>query len=77
MDHLRTYNGDGGGGGEIVGLNNVCELTFEWASGDNKYVNHKVRWWYETDTDIALLLANYRIKLDPKDFPDITPPVKP
>jgi hypothetical protein len=77
MDHLRNYNGDGGGSGDIVGQNNVCELTFEWGSGDNRYVTHKVRWWYQTDTDIALLVASYRIKLDPKDFPDITPPVKP
>jgi hypothetical protein len=75
MDHLRQYNGNGGGGGEIVGLNNICEITFEWGLGNEKYVTHKVRWWFGDQMD--LLVATYRVKLDPKDFPDITPPVTP
>ncbi|MGC2305289.1 hypothetical protein [Candidatus Binatus sp.] len=75
MDHLVTYHGDGAGGGDIVGLNNLCEVSFEWGAGDEKYVTQKVRWWYKSAS--TLLQAEYRIKLDPHDFPDITPAVTP
>lgn len=77
MDHLVTYHGDGAGGGDMVGVNNLCELSFEWGANDEKYVNQKVRWWYTNKTDVKLLEANYRLKLDPKDFPDITPAIQP
>ena len=69
MDHLVTYHGDGAGGGDMVGVNNLCEVSFQWGAGDEK----KVRWWYKS----TLLQAEYRIKLDAKDFPDITPAVTP
>jgi hypothetical protein len=32
-------------GAEIVGLNNIGEVTFEWAPGDNKSVMHQLWWW--------------------------------
>jgi hypothetical protein len=74
MDHFKAYHGDGAGGGEIVGFNNLSEVSFEWGVNDEKYVSQKVRWWY---TDGKLLEAIYRIKLDPNDFPDFTPAVTP
>ncbi|HEY4358991.1 MAG TPA: hypothetical protein VGN16_24810 [Acidobacteriaceae bacterium] len=77
MDHLVAYHGDGAGNGDMVGVNNLCELSFEWGAGDEKYVNQKVRWWYTNKTDVKLLEADYRLKLDPHDFPDITPAIQP
>jgi hypothetical protein len=77
MDHLVPYHGDGAGGGQIVGMNNLCEVGFQWGAGNDKYVIHKVRWRYGTGTSKQVLEASYRIKLDPKDFPDITPAVTP
>ena len=77
MDHLVSYHGDGAGGGEIVGMNNLCEVGFQWGTGNEKYVIHKVRWRYAKGSTEQVLEASYRVKLDPKDFPDFTPAVTP
>jgi hypothetical protein len=48
-------------GKEIVGLNNLAELTFHWGKGDDKKVYHTVRWqqddkvwWVQYEVSLAL-----------------------
>ena len=59
MNHLVAYHGDGAGNGEIVGVNNLCEVSFDWGAGDEKFVTQTVaRWWYPSSTDVKLLQAS-------------------
>jgi hypothetical protein len=64
--NYRQYNVDPGVKREIVGLNNVGELTFEWSNTDQKKVIHTIRW---TDPNTTLVLfVDYVVNLDPNDI---------
>jgi hypothetical protein len=67
--HYRDYNTFAGSKRDIVGLNNLGEVTFDGA-GTQMRVNHTLRWL----NPFALLeWTTYRVSLDPddKDFPDV------
>ncbi|MDA0161691.1 hypothetical protein OM076_15540 [Solirubrobacter ginsenosidimutans] len=63
--NYRQYNLDPGVKRQIIGLNNVGELTFEWSNTDQKKVIHTIRW---TDPSTSLVLfVDYVVNLDPND----------
>jgi hypothetical protein len=69
--HYRDYNNSAASTRQIVGLNNIGELTFEWGAGDNKKVHHSLRWWDPSKPKVQW--TTYTVPLDPNDanFPDI------
>jgi hypothetical protein len=74
----RTYNSSSASARQIVGLNNVCEITFEGGPSVPTKVNHTVRW--RDPFTQAEIFSTYAVSFDPndKDFPEITPaPVTP
>jgi hypothetical protein len=71
--NYRRYNAGGAATRQVVGLNNLAELTFEWGPGDNKRINHSLRW--EDPGSGAVQFTTYTVSLDPDDpqFPEIEP----
>ena len=67
----RTYNSSGATTREIVGINNLCEITFDWGAGPAKKVNHTAR-WRQPLTQVEIF-STYTVSLDPADlaFPEI------
>jgi hypothetical protein len=67
--HYRLSNGGVGSELKVIGVNNFAEMTFDWGSGDNKKVNHTLRWV----SPGGVTWSTYEVSLDPNDpkFPDI------
>jgi hypothetical protein len=63
--NYRRYNVDPGVTRQIIGLNNVGELTFEWSTTDQKKVIHTIR-WRDPNTPVTLFV-DYVVNLDPND----------
>lgn len=76
--HYRRYNRGVGDKQDLVGVNNFGEITFEWGSGDNKKVNHMLR-WHDPEEPPFVIRTTYTVSLNPNDadssgklnFPDI------
>ena len=69
----RDYNYKGTSKQQIVGLNNIGEITFEPRQGNPSFVNHTLRWKLEDSS--AFAWATYNVYLDPDDdivYPDVT-----
>jgi hypothetical protein len=69
----RIYNAGDSSTREIVGVNNLGEITFDWGDGDNKEVKHTLRWWNSSRD--RLLFTSYVVSLDPNHakFQEIKP----
>ena len=50
---------------EIVGVNNLAEITFDWGAGDDKRVNHTLRWRAEQTSRPTF--TTYSVSLNPSD----------
>ncbi|MGH4001154.1 MAG: hypothetical protein ACRDTJ_27260, partial [Pseudonocardiaceae bacterium] len=72
----RNYNTSPSRKLDMVGVNNVSEITFDWRDGDNKKVNHTLHWWNEKLSIVQV--TDYVVSLDPDhpQFPEIKPKVK-
>jgi hypothetical protein len=60
-----------GSGKEIVGMNNVSELSFDWQDGQEKIVEQK-SWWYldpkkENEPPRFFPLSKFKVPMDFKD----------
>ncbi len=49
-------------GKEIVGQNNIGELTFEWGAAENKWVIQEL-WWWLSASSVPFPLTRYRCSL--------------
>jgi hypothetical protein len=69
--NYRVYNKASATTREMVGLNNLGEITFTWGSGDAKTVIHTLR-WRNPDTP-HVIFTTYFVPLDPNDpaFPEL------
>src|SRR5207253_11262714 len=63
--NYRQYNVDPGFKKQIVGVNNLGEVTFEWPNTDAKNVIHTVRWYHPVFA--TELFVDYVVPLDPND----------
>ena len=61
--NYRRYNTDSAFTREIVGVNNIGEVTFEWPAGDRKKVMHTVRWLDPRTNELKFV--DYVVDLDP------------
>ena len=61
----RDYNYRGFSRTQIVGVNNICEITFDRSSATSGFVNHTIRWKREDSADF--LWATYHILVNPDD----------
>jgi hypothetical protein len=61
----RDYNYKGISRQQIVGLNNIGEITFERSQSGLSFVNHTLRWKREESAEF--LWANYHIYVNPDD----------
>jgi hypothetical protein len=61
----RDYNYRGFSKQQIVGLNNICEITFDRSSGAPGFVNHTIRW--KPDDSGDFLWATYHVPLNPDE----------
>jgi hypothetical protein len=70
--HYRNYDASAKSKREIVGVNNLGELTFHWQQGDDKKVNYTLR-WVDRKSPAIVQITTYVVSLDPEDsdFPDI------
>jgi hypothetical protein len=50
---------------KVVGVNNFGEITFDWSAGPDKKVNHTLRWWLGSTSQVAV--TTYTVRLNPKD----------
>ena len=70
----RMYNA-GGKINEVIGTNNLCEITFDWhpTNVSLRRLHHTVRWRKDKDSDVEL--SEYMVSLDPDDanFPEMVP----
>lgn len=68
----RMYNA-GGKINEVIGTNNLCEITFDWhpTNVSLRRLHHTVRW--RKDEKSELELSEYVVSLDPDDaeFPEL------
>ncbi len=72
------YTHKWGSGKEIVGLNNVSEISFDWKNGQEKWIEQK-SWWYlkqknENKPQAFFPLSKFRISMDFK-VEDLPKPV--
>jgi hypothetical protein len=77
-NHYRDYNYNGTIKQAIIGLNNICEVTFVRGSAGLTYVNHTVRWKLQGVADFQW--ATYNVHVDPNDdtgFPELRAGVEP
>lgn len=58
----RDYLGPWGSGKEIVGVNNLAELTFTWGVGDDKKVS-QILWWRLEGMNSAAPLTRHEVDL--------------
>jgi len=80
--NYRDYDQSESSERQMVGVNNIGEVTFDWAA---KRVNHTIRWVGPkpggNPGDTAVMLSTYVVSLDPADtaykLDDVMPPVKP
>jgi len=78
--NYRAYGAADSSPRQIVGVNNIGEVTFDWAA---KRVNHTIRWVGPkpggNPGDTAVMLSTYVVSLDPADtaykLDDVMPPV--
>ncbi len=58
---------------EIVGVNNIAEITFDWFANGEKFVLHTLR-WYDSGAG-RLTFTTYVVSLNPSDsqYPEIKP----
>lgn len=61
----QSYRSKWGNGKEIVGVNNLGEVTFQWKD-NQKAVVHELWWWLE-GKDYPFPLSKWVISLDPDD----------
>ena len=71
--YYRVYNAGDITQREIVGVNNLGEITFDWGPGDNKRVNHTLRWLHLAIPDV-LMFTDYVVSFDPNDVPKYATP---
>ncbi|MEQ1730339.1 MAG: hypothetical protein ABL982_18385 [Vicinamibacterales bacterium] len=71
--NYRVYNKSAATTQEIVGLNNLGEITFNWGAGDAKTANHTLRW--RDPRTFLVMFTTYIVSLDPNDtaFAEIVP----
>ena len=50
---------------EMVGVNNFGEITFDWGVGDDKRVNHTLRW--RDEKTLRPIFSTYTVSLNPAD----------
>jgi hypothetical protein len=63
--NYRQYNVEAGGTRQVIGMNNVGEVTFAWPNTDQKKVIHTVRW--RDPSSLLPLFVDYAVSLDPND----------
>ncbi len=68
----EIYLSNDGLGREIVGWNNIGEVTFKWGSGDDKEVIHELWWWLSPEAQ-PFPLSKYVVGLRLSD-PRYPPP---
>jgi hypothetical protein len=71
-DHYRDYNYKGPSKQQIVGLNNIGEITFDATAAAGGTVNHTLRWKQDDSADFQW--ATCQVKVDPDDdliYPDV------
>lgn len=58
---------------EIVGVNNIGEVTFDWGAADNKFAIHTLRW--RDASRASDMFTTYVCSLNPNDpmFPELKP----
>jgi len=68
--NYRVYNRGTKLQRQIVGVNNIGEISFDWGSGNDKRVHHTNRWFSKFPTHH---FSTTTVSLDPddQDFPDI------
>ena len=49
----------------MVGVNNFGEITFDWGVGDDKRVNHTLRW--RDEKTLRPIFSTYTVSLNPAD----------
>jgi hypothetical protein len=79
--NLRQYNINGFlPTNQIVGVNNIGEITFEWPAGNAIKVNHRVRCYDPRFSTVNTIFVDCLVSLDPDDPQfqvQIPPPVVP
>jgi hypothetical protein len=72
--NYRAYNKANATTRQIVGLNNLAEITFDWGAGDAKTVIHTLRW--RDPTTGLVIFTTYIVNLNPSDpaFPELRVP---
>ncbi|MEJ8823738.1 hypothetical protein WKW80_17130 [Variovorax humicola] len=72
----RMYNA-GGKVNKVIGVNNFCEITFDWhpTNASLRRLHHTVRWRKDKDTSAEIQLSDYVVSLDPDDasLPEMVP----
>jgi hypothetical protein len=68
--NYRIYDKSRSTSREVVGVNNFGEITFDWGTGNNKRVNHTLRWRDEQRSRPTF--TTYTVSMDPAD--PIVPP---
>ncbi|MGW0434949.1 peptidoglycan-binding protein [Micromonospora sp. NPDC003197] len=71
--NLDGYLGKWGNGKEIVGVNNLGEVTFEWPTGECKKATQRL-WWRLPDEERAAALTTYTVDLSYGCSLLVTPP---
>lgn len=62
LKEYRKYMAEDAPGREIVGRNNIGEITFSWGLDDEKSVTHQI-WWWLSPTAQPLPLSKYIVSL--------------
>jgi hypothetical protein len=68
LGNHASYRGFWGSGKEIVGQNNVGELSFQWGAGDDKVVTQELWWWLDTSAN-PFPVSRYRCDFGLRDEP--------
>jgi hypothetical protein len=65
--YYRTYKRSAGKQQDIIGRNNLGEVTFDWGAGNAKTVNHTLRWWPTNNPapGAPFTWSTYVVSLDP------------
>jgi hypothetical protein len=71
-DYYRLYNMAAGKPRDIVGRNNLGEITFDWGAGNAKTVRHTLRWWSDGNPP-QLIWTTYFVSLDPTTPASLVP----
>ena len=66
--NYRVYDKNRKSRHEIIGVNNLGEITFDWGDGDDKRVNHTLRWHFNVIFETVLpVFTTYTVSLNPSD----------